>query len=161
MNPSEFDKIYKDSYPKVIRLCMGYSNGNVADAKDLAQDIFIKVWDNIENFKNQSSISTWIYKIAVNTCLMSIRKRKKLKTSNRLPFYLENETDDSTKDREVQFSKLYTCIDKLNKDKKAIILLELEGLPQKEIAEIIGIKHEAIRVRLHRIKGELTKCVKQ
>ena len=56
---------------------------------------------------------------------------------------------------------MYTCINKLNKDNKSIILLELEGLPQKEIAEVMGLTHEAVRVRVHRIKNELTKCVKK
>ncbi|WP_240491750.1 RNA polymerase sigma factor [Flavivirga aquatica] len=56
---------------------------------------------------------------------------------------------------------MYQCINTLNKDSKSIILLELEGLRQKEIAEIMGLSHEAIRVRIYRIKNELTKCVKQ
>ena len=54
---------------------------------------------------------------------------------------------------------MYKCINKLPKDSRGIILLELEGLPQKEIAEVIGISHEAVRVRIHRIKDSLTKCV--
>ena len=53
---------------------------------------------------------------------------------------------------------LYACINKLSKTNRAIIMLELEGLPQKEIAEIMGLKHEAIRTRIHRIKNELIKC---
>ena len=55
---------------------------------------------------------------------------------------------------------MYRCIDKLSAENKSIILLELEGLPQKEIAEITGINHAAIRTRIHRIKDQLSKCVK-
>jgi len=156
-----FEKIYEDNYPKVMRLCMGYCNGNEPQAKDLAQDVFVKVWDNLKTFRNDSSISTWIYRITVNTCLMHIRDSKKLKLSVKLPNHIESKLEDSKEHQEVKFLQLYQCINKLTADNKAIILLELEGLQQKEIAEVMGLKHEAVRVRIHRIKKELTKCVKQ
>lgn len=72
----------------------------------------------------------------------------------------ESEVDNEvTEVREMQFQKMYRCIDTLAPVNKAIILMELEGLPQKEIAQVMGIKHEAIRTRIHRIKKELSKCV--
>lgn len=158
---SKFDNIYKIHYPKVIRLCMGYTNGDKAQAQDLAQEIFIKVWQNLEGFRNESSISTWIYRITVNTCLLSLRKTKTIAISNRLN-YIESINDASNhEDKEIKLNQLYRCINKLNKENKSIILLELEDLNQKEIAEIMGLSHEAVRVRIHRIKNELIKCVKQ
>ncbi|WP_400075862.1 RNA polymerase sigma factor [Winogradskyella sp. R77965] len=142
-----------------MRLCLGYVNGDKSQAQDLTQDVFIKVLDNLKNFRKESSISTWIYRITVNTCLVHIRTNKKWKTTNNLPSNLESQTDNDIENRETKFNQLYRCINKLNDDNKTIILLELEGLPQKEIAEIIGINHEALRVRIHRIKDKLTKCV--
>ena len=157
----EFEKIYEDNYPKVMRLCMGYCNGNEPQAKDLAQDVFVKVWDNLKTFRKDSSISTWIYRITVNTCLVHIRDAKKLKFSKKSPIDLESKFEIVKENQENRFKQLYKCINKLTADNKAIILLELEGLQQKEIAEVMGLKHEAVRVRIHRIKKELTKCVKQ
>lgn len=158
---SQFDDIYKTHYPKVIRLCLGYANGDKAQAKDLTQEVFIKVWQNLKAFRKESSISTWIYRITVNTCLISLRKKKTIDVSTHLN-YMESINDLSdTYDKENKLNQLYSCINKLNKDNKSIILLELEGLAQKEIAEIMGLSHEAIRVRVHRIKNELIKCVKQ
>ena len=158
---SQFDDIYKSHYPKVIRLCLGYAGGDEAQAKDLAQEIFIKVWQNLQSFRKESSMSTWIYRITVNTCLISLRKKKTIDVSNHLN-YIESQNDSSNnEDKEIKLNQLYSCINKLNKDNKSIILLELEGLPQKEIAEVMGLKHEAVRVRVHRIKNELTKCVKK
>ncbi|WP_179021490.1 RNA polymerase sigma factor [Winogradskyella forsetii] len=159
MRKEDFKSIYKENYPKVMRLCLGYVNGDNAQAQDLAQDVFIKVWENLKTFRNESSLSTWVYKITVNTCLLHLRSTKKLKISNYLPFNLESQSEHVAENKESQFKQLYTCINKLNDDNKAIILLELEGLPQKAIAEIIGINHDALRVRIHRIKNELTKCV--
>lgn len=158
---SQFDDIYKTHYPKVIRLCLGYANGDNAQAKDLAQEIFIKVWQNLKSFRNESNISTWIYRITINTCLISLRKKKTTDVSSRLN-YIESSNDSSNhEDKELKLEQLYRCISKLNKDNKSIILLELEGVDQKEIAEIMGMSHESIRVRIHRIKNQLTKCVKK
>ena len=161
MKNLNFKNIYEDNYPKVLRLCLGYCNGNEPQAKDLAQEVFIKVWDNLKTFREEASLSTWIYRITVNTCLVHIRNNKKCIFSSKLPNDIESKLQDSKSNLEDKFEQLYACINKLNADNKAIILLELEGLQQKEIAEIMGLSHEAIRVRIHRIKNELIKCVKQ
>lgn len=155
-----FEEIYKANYPKVIRLCLGHVNGDSMLAKDLAQDVFIKVWEHLESFRNESNISTWIYRITVNTCLTNIRNKKRIRFSNNLDD-IQNAEENLEEDQESNVSKLYSCINSLNKTNKSIILLELEGLPQKDIAEVMGLSHEAIRVRVHRIKNELTKCVKK
>ena len=156
----KFDSIYKDNYPKVFRLCLGYTNGNEILSKDLAQETFIKVWQNLKSFRKDSSLSTWIYRITVNTCLIELRKKKMVMVKDHFNHF-EDCNEATSESKELQLNQLYSCIDKLNSENKSIILLELEGLPQKEIASIIGLSHEVIRVRLHRIKNKLTKCVKQ
>lgn len=158
---SKFDSIYNSNYPKVHRLCLGYTNGNDALSKDIAQDVFIKVWESLGTFRNESSLPTWIYRITVNTCLMSLRNKKSVEKSNHLNTLESSENISDEEKKTIQLKQLYNCINKLNADGKGIILLELEGLPQKEIADIMGLSHEAIRVRIHRIKDKLTKCVKK
>lgn len=154
----KYKKIYQDNYSKVARLCMGYTGGNETLAKDLTQDTFIKVWQHLDSFRNESGIGTWIFRICVNTCLAEIRKERKSPKSIQIEnVQLADSTSNST-DREDMLLQLYQCINKLTSTNKAIIILELEGLPQIEISEIIGIKHEAIRTRIHRIKTQLTKC---
>lgn len=158
---SKFDEIYKTNYSNVIRLCMGYVNGDLMLAKDLAQEVFIKVWENLHSFRKESSLSTWIYRITVNTCLSSFKRKRTVNISNHLDnLGKESESELQDENKELKISQLYSCINKLHKANKSIILLELEGLPQKDIAEVMGLTHEAIRVRIHRIKNELTKCVK-
>ena len=151
--------IYKENYAKVMRLCMGYTVGDEALAKDLAQETFIKVWQNLDGFRNESGIGTWIYRICVNTCLAEIRKQRKKDRNLSLDTIQVSDSDENPNEKEDMLVQLYSCIDKLSSINKAIILLELEGLPQLEISEIMGIKHEAIRTRVHRIKQQLTKCV--
>jgi RNA polymerase sigma-70 factor (ECF subfamily) len=153
-----FETIYTSNYAKVTRICLGYVNGNVAIAEELTQEVFIKVWENLASFRQDGTIATWIYRITVNTCLLYFRKKKKgnmTGITKEVP-QIEEEGNES---KEGQLEKMYYCINKLPQEHKAIILLELEGLPQKEIADIMGLSHEAIRVRIHRIKNSLTKCV--
>lgn len=155
-NEELFHRVYKENYQKVISLCLGFVNGDPDLAKDLAQETFIKVWENLDSFRNEASFSTWIYRITVNTCLTYTKKKKFLLLSGDVA---AEEISDEIK-KEQQFQSMYRCIDKLSPLSKSIILLELEQLPQKEIAEIIGMTHEALRTRIHRIKSQLSKCVK-
>ena len=154
-----YKNIYKENYAKVMRLCMGYTVGDEALAKDLAQETFIKVWQNLDGFRNESGIGTWIYRICVNTCLAEIRKQRKKDRNLSLDNIQVSDSDENPNEKDNMLVQLYSCIDKLSSINKAIILLELEGLPQLEISKIMRIKHEAIRTRVHRIKQQLTKCV--
>ena len=159
MKEETYKKIYEDNYPKVMRLCLGYTGGDEPLSKDLAQETFLKIWQHLDSFRNESAIETWIYRITVNTCLAALRKEKKKSGSIKIEnLQLSDETANSAI-KERMLSQLYSCINKLTVSNKAIILLELEGLPQQEIATIMGLKHEAIRTRIHRIKNQLTKCV--
>tara|TARA_R110002050_G_scaffold15706_4_gene48113 strand:- start:6029 stop:6520 length:492 start_codon:yes stop_codon:yes gene_type:complete len=158
---SLFKEVYQSNYPKVYRLCLGYATGDEMLAKDLSQEVFIKVWENLPSFRNNAAISTWVYRITVNTCMVYFRKKKNIPLPNFLNTLEASPDENSHHTKEQNLNSLYSCIDKLSKDSKSIILLELEGIPQKEIAAIMGLSHEAIRVRIHRIKNELTKCVQK
>lgn len=152
----QFTKIYQEHYDKVYRLCLGYVNGDQALAKDLSQDVFIKVWEHLDKFQQKSSIGTWIYRITVNVCLLFIRKNKKKK---KLKFTEIKDEIQEENDDQNRMQQMYSCIYKLKETERIIILLILEGLPQKEIAEVTGHSHQNIRVMVHRIKEKLTKCV--
>ena len=103
MKNLNFKNIYEDNYPKVLRLCLGYCNGNEPQAKDLAQEVFIKVWDNLKTFREEASLSTWIYRITVNTCLVHIRNNKKRIFSSKLPNDIESKLQDSKSNLEDKF----------------------------------------------------------
>ena len=152
---SLFETIYNEHQDKVFGICLGHTNGNVALAKDLTQDVFVKVFDHYGSFRQEAKIATWIYRIAVNTCYQYFRKRKHVIFKVQIPDVEDQVLDD----RELKFTQMYKCINRLTDQNRSIILLELEDLPQDEIAEIIGISHQALRTRLHRIKDQIAKCV--
>lgn len=153
-----FEEVYKTNYQRVIRICSGYVNGDEDLAKDLTQEVFIKVWSCLASFRNESNIATWIYRITVNTCMLQFRKKKLIRDAKALDG-LSNMEEEDHPSKENKLQRMYQCINTLSKENKGIILLELEGLPQKEIAAVMGLSHEAIRVRVHRIKNRVTKCV--
>ena len=155
---NQFSQLYEMHAPKVYRLCLGCASGVEYLAKEWQQQTFIKVWNHRNAFKGDSSLSTWIYRIAVNTCLSDLRKPKKHVPINEA--ILENDvTDGNSEQRDTQIKNMYQCIHKLTPNNKAIILLELEDVPQSEIAEMQGIAYGALRTRLSRIRNSLLKCI--
>jgi len=147
-----FETIYKTYWQKVFRLCMGYANDTDL-AKDLAQETFIKVWKQLPKFRNESSIGTWIFRIASNTCLRQIQKDKKMPMSE-LPLEIKDEILETNIEKDIQL--LYQYISELQEVERIIISLELEDMNQKEIAEIVGLSEGNVRVKIHRIKEKLT-----
>lgn len=157
MNQS-FNTLYKENYPKVYRLCLSYVSGNEEVADDLSQEVFVKIWQNLDNFREDSQISTWVYRITVNTCLMHLRKIKKMqeKYTADIPDEMEDDRDEEKNER---LKMLRSCIGKLNEMGKILISLVLEEVPQKEIADTLGLTGENVRVKIHRNKGKLFKCM--
>ena len=152
-----FETIYKTYWQKVFRLCMGYAN-DTDSAKDLAQETFIKVWKQLPTFRNESSIGTWIFRIASNTCLRQIQKDKKMLKSE-FPLEIKDQILDTNIEEDIQL--LYQYISELQEVERIIISLELEDMNQKEIAEIVGLSEGNVRVKIHRIKEKLTQKFKK
>ena len=147
-----FEDIYKAYWLKIFRLCMGYMNDRDS-AKDLAQETFITVWLKLPDFRNESSIGTWVFRIASNHCLRQIEKQNRM-PKTQLPAEIEDVIHHGNEDK-MEF--LYKCISELPESERIIISLELEDVKQAEIAEIVGISESNVRVKIHRIKEKLTK----
>lgn len=148
----EFERIYKSYWDKVFRLCMGFFN-DYSLAQDLAQDIFVRVWQHLPDFRGESSIGTWIFRIATNVCLRQAELQKSLShTDIRLEAVAEESGDDSS-----QVQALYKAIAGLPEMDRLIISLYLEELKQYEIAQITGLSEVNVRVKIHRIKSMLAK----
>ncbi|MDN3677104.1 sigma-70 family RNA polymerase sigma factor [Flavobacterium paronense] len=146
-----FEEIYESYWQKIFRLCMGYVNDH-ALAQDLTQETFISVWEQLPKFRNESSIGTWIFRIASNNCLRQIEKQNRFPKAQ-LPLNLSQEKQHNI---EPQIQFLYKCIAELPEIDRIIISLELEDVKQAEIASIVGLSEANIRVKIHRIKEKLT-----
>lgn len=149
----EFTKIYKQYSDKLYRVCLGFLN-DPEKAKDVTQETFIAVWQNLDSFRQESAIGTWIYRIATNKCLRSIEKETK-QTQINLPFEPEHTTTEEKQEEKLAF--LRNQIAELAEMDRIIITLFMEDVPQQKIAEITGLTHSNVRVKVHRIKKGLLK----
>jgi len=138
---------------KIFRVCLGYFN-DVDKAKDVTQDVFINVFENLKTLKHYENVSGWIYRIASNKCLRQIENEKRIQLVDHYDVFKIEDIENSTK--EERFIKLHQCISSLPEIDRIIIGLYLEDLSQKDIAEVVGLSHANIRVRVHRIKEVLT-----
>ncbi len=152
----DFERVYSAYWEKVYRLCMGYVNDD-ALARDLAQETFILVWENLPGFRGEANMGTWIFRIASNHCLRQLEKDKKRPKTD-LPLHLPEET---ASDRTAEVELLYRFIAELPETDRIIISLELEEVKQGEIAQILGLSEGNVRVRIHRIKERLTQRFKE
>lgn len=154
-----FEKTYLEHRDKIFRLCYSYV-GNENEAQDLLQECFVKVWLHLPKFKNRSKISTWIYRIGVNTCLMYLRKSKLSNISLNDSLH-DTLVDDDIDNIEERSSALYKVIDRLPDIDRIIISMVLEDLPYREIADVLAISENNVSVKVFRIKEKLKSLIEQ
>lgn len=132
---------------------------NTEEVKDLCQEVLVNLWKGFDTFKGESKIETWIWRVSLNTCISSERKKKKKITCSPLTADIDlyEDQDEDTK----QIKMLYNRINRLKRFDRAIILLWLENFSYEEIASIVGISVKNVSVRLFRIKEELKKMSNQ
>ena len=145
-------------YQKIIyKVCKMYRD-NKEDQEDLFQEIIYQLWKSYPSFKADSKISSWIYRIALNTAMAVYRKRKPVVD------YVEEFPEQSHSRSEQQVSenedRLFWALRQLNDAEKALISLYLEDFNYREIAEITGISESNTGVRLNRIKNKLKQILK-
>jgi RNA polymerase sigma-70 factor (ECF subfamily) len=129
-----------------------FSN-NPEEVADLFQEILINLWKGFPQFRGESNVRTWIYRVSLNTCISS--ERKKSRKVDTLPLTMDidlfSDSDEDTK----QVQMLRDRINKLGPFDRAIVLLWLENLSYDEIGAIVGISAKNVSVRLVRIKEQL------
>ncbi len=124
---------------------------------DIRQEIYVNIWLGLKQFRGNSKISTWIYRVAVNSALMALRSSKSTIDTVPLDFSLldiSSEFDDTQKEN---LQVLHSLINRLEDIEKAIILLWLDEYSYDEIADTLGLKRNTVAVKIHRIKEKLSK----
>jgi len=122
---------------------------------DLFQEIVLQLWKSFPSFRGEAKITTWMYRIALNTAISGFRKSTRhIKTEDLQEVHL-NISEGAGDDREEDFQKLQWAIRQLSEIERAIIMLALEEVPYEEIAETIGITQNNVRVRMNRIREKL------
>lgn len=156
-----FESIISCHEQKIYALCFKFM-GNEHDACDAFQDVMLKIFLNIAKFKENSAFSTWVYRIAVNTCLDIIRKRKNIVS---LEEYSEKSSYGNPEDDVLSAELMETVMNSISvldeKYRSVIVLKDLEHKSYEEIAVLLGISQGTVKSRLSRAREKLKLILKK
>jgi RNA polymerase sigma-70 factor (ECF subfamily) len=124
-----------------------------ADREDLFQEILCQAWRSFAGFREDARFSTWLYRVALNTAITHLRKKRRTGDITDQVDWVRHESPSDPFSEEVEL--MYAAINRLSKIDKAIILLFLEDCSYEEMAEIMGMTVSNIGVRLNRIRKRL------
>ena len=148
----EFSRMVRENKSTIYTVCYMFSN-DADEVSDLFQETLINLWKGFESFRNESKLSTWIYRVAMNTCISADRKKRwqgsKVPLSMNINLY--DDEDHETK----QVRQLHERIQRLDLVDRALVMMWLEGMSYEEIADVVGISVKNVGVKLVRIKEKL------
>lgn len=132
------------------------------DRRDLFQEVVLQLWRAMPTFKGNSKVTTWMYRVALNTALTYFRRRQRRSIEGPLEPRMHNLADAPPDPEQAdRMRRMYSAIDQLSGLEKALIMLHLEDHSHEEIALILGITQNNLRVKLHRTKEKLKTLVQQ
>ncbi len=154
MTEREFETMIREHKGTIYTVCYMFSN-DPDEVADLFQETLINLWRGSGTFRGDSAQGSWIWKVALNTCISSDRKKKRGPQTSPLSMDIDLFEDQDADTR--QIGLLRSRIGKLGPFDRAIVLLWLENLNYEEIGQIVGISPKNVSVRLVRIKEQLKK----
>lgn len=143
----------------LYKICRIYAL-HETDREDLYQEMIVQLWKSYPSFRGDAKFTTWMYRIALNTAISTVRKKNRsvvISYPEEIPREAADEKDHS---REEQLSALYAAVAQLSELERAIVTLYLEDKSYDEMEEILGINNGALRVKMNRIKEKLRKHTK-
>ncbi len=154
-----FDQIYKDNYVKVFTFIYNITN-DLALTEDITQDAFIKAYNNIDSFRNETKISVWLTKIAYNLFIDYKRKKSSQWLSIDDEFMTTKFIDmKKSLSKEVEQKIMSECVQTkmllIPENYRAPLFLDIHGYNNQEIANILGCSLENAKIRLHRARKKM------
>jgi RNA polymerase sigma-70 factor (ECF subfamily) len=149
-----FTGIIKENEGVIFKITTIYTQ-NEQDQKDLYQEIVYQLWKSFDSFRNESKISTWMYRVALNTAINQLNKGKKHAKTTGIDQVILRQTENYDTEFENRLKIVYQHIHQLNILEKGLILLLLEGKKYQEISEITGLSETNVGTRISRIKQKL------
>lgn len=149
----EFDQLIQQNIGRIRRVAQRYAA--VDEVEDLCQEISMALWRSFGSFRGESNIDTWLYRVALNTAMTSVRRL--VKTREKHTSYLRESTSDGPAPEGMsQVDILNEFIASLNEIDASVLLMYLDGLTAEQIGQVLGIKPNAISVRVNRIKEKFS-----
>lgn len=151
-----FIKAIKENENLIFKIASVYTN-NTDDKADLVQEIIYQLWKSFDSFNQQSSLSTWMYRVALNVAIYQLKIAKRRVSTVEIDEQILNYQDEDNSAIEQKWEIFRQQIENLNLLDKAIIMLYLDNKSYEEIAEIIGLTVSNVGTKLQRIKEKLKK----
>lgn len=155
-NERDFASLIKQHSRIINKVSYFYANDKLP-FDDLRQEIYVNIWLGLKQFRGDSKMSTWIYRVAVNSALMALRSSKPKIETVSLNFGLLDISSEADDVQRENLQALQSLINRLEDIEKAIMLLWLDEHSYDEIADIVGLKRNTVAVKIHRIKDKLSK----
>ena len=149
-----FTQLVRENKSTIYTVCYMFSKDE-EEVNDLFQETLINMWKGIDSFREESKISTWIYRVALNTCLLQERKKKRQVAKVPLTMDVNFFEDDDANAAQVRM--LHQRIGRLGLVDRALVMMWLEGMSYDEIGTVMGITAKNVGVKLFRIKEQLKK----
>ncbi|TRX51598.1 RNA polymerase sigma factor [Fulvivirga sp. M361] len=149
-----FDHWLKDYRSLLFKVVRSYAF-TADDQEDLFQDIIIQVWRSVPNYRKESAVSTWLYRVSLNTAIKWMKKERKHQDGRQSMEHVAYVLKESVDEPDERLTWLYEEIGKLNEIDRSITLLLLDGFSYKEMSNIIGITESNVGVKINRIKKYL------
>lgn len=144
----------------VVRVARARTD-NQNDWEDLFQEILLQLWRSTAKFRGDSAASTWIYRVALNTSLAWDRSRRRYRDRVGRLAEPNDVAEEGRNDHAAEVDRLYEAIRTLSKADSSIMLLHLDGLSYREMAEVVGISVSNVGVRLNRAKARLLRAFEE
>ena len=155
----QFEQLVKNNELLLRKVCNMYAY-TPANREDLFQDIVVQLWKAFPGFRGESKLSTWLYRVAINTSINGLRKKKDFIHSYEPAALPADVADAGESVAEEQLQELYRAIEQLNEIERAIVMLYLEDRSYEEMEEILGMSQGNLRVKMNRIKNKLRELTK-
>jgi len=144
---AELDKALADNRASLVRIARQYAGAN--DWQDLLQEISVALWKGLPSFDGRARLSTWVYRVAINTALQFVRRRSLPTTGFDVEPIGALDAGDPT-------ALLESFLQNLDPVNRAVLLLDLEGLHRDEIGEVLGLSGGAVATRITRLRDRFT-----
>ena len=148
----EFSRMVRENKSTIYTVCYMFSNDE-DEVSDLFQETLINLWKGFESFRHESKLSTWIYRVAMNTFISADRKKRR--QGSKVPLSMNINLYDDEDHETKQVRQLHERIQRLDLINRALVMMWLEGMSYEEIAEVVGISVKNVGVKLVRIKEKL------
>ena len=156
----EFSLLIKNNQGLIIKVSRLYTN-TLEDEEDLFQEIVLQLWRSYDTFKGDSKISTWMYRVALNTAITLFRKKTKSPQTDELQDFHYKDFLEDDDEKQQKISLLYKVIKMLPNVERAIVMMYLDDLPYRDISENLGITEVNARVKMNRLKKTLKELMEK